>query len=229
MQANLESWRSFTLIALSAATLAVLGKVVLWPNQARTIPDYQFPPIVPLTGWHIHNQGALLPTVASPPQPVPEYSERKMAAHGYTLTQGDAVVKVQAYYVLKPNGEVQHALKAFGGIEPKSAQLQLDTRYADGIGSYVVFTHQQTAYLGSCINPHGGSTVTAREFKQNRNFADLRHRLGPWLLGEPLKDERCLWSFFATPIQNSETESSAILENAWFAWFSWWDEHFPPL
>jgi len=93
------------------------------------------------------------------------------------------------------------------------------------IGFYHLFTHQHRAYLSSCINSRGGSTVTVSQFRHNRNTYDfldwrLKERVTLWLQGQgkaSVRDRRCLWVGLSVLLNNSSLEATyQNLEKAWY-------------
>ncbi len=94
----------------------------------------------------------------------------------------------------------------------------------------MLFKDQNDAYLASCINPRGESTVTIEQFNKNRYDHDIRpERLLRWFLrAESIRDFRCLWVSLSIPITDQRTdEAFSTLEAVWFFWHDWWKPHFP--
>lgn len=206
---------SLLAITLSSALL-ILAKVILYPATSRyTVSAFTFPFVVPLAGWQ------LLPSVPiSSQQEHPEY----LSGRRYQYIQATVPLTIEMRYLNKTNGEVKNLLKSYTSI-PLSPKLH----YQEGIGFYGTFIYQQKAYLSSCINPRGGSTVTQSQFNQNRHTYDVKiNRLLPWLLGQAkLEDKRCLWTQLSIPLKSSSSEAYQTLETAWFTWYQWWYPRFP--
>ncbi len=206
---------SILAVTLSSALL-VLAKVIFYPATSNyTVSSFTFPSAVPLTGWQV------LPSAPLATQKEhPEY----LSGIRYQYTRAEMPLTIEMRYLNNTSGEVKDLLKSYTSI---SSSLKL--RHQEEIGFYGLFTHQKKAYLSSCINPRGSSTVTQRQFNQNRHAYDLQiNRLLPWLLGQQkLEDKRCLWTLSSIPLKNSSEEAYQILETAWFAWYQWWYPHFP--
>lgn len=202
----------------SIAVLLVLAKSILIPAESRQVASaFVFPLAVPLTGWQS------LPSSTLNQNTQPNY----LSGRQYQYTQQNLPLNIEMRYVVNTVGDVKEFVKQTTNI-PLSKVVQ---RQQAGIGFYNLFTYQEKAYLSSCINPRGGTTVTDRQFKQNRNTYDLQlNRLLPWLLGEEkLKDNRCLWTHLSIPLKHTTPDHAyQKLETAFFSWYQWWEVRFPP-
>lgn len=213
--------KNFRLLLLGvtfSSVFLVLGKIVLYPYaSSRTVTSFVFPPAVPLSGWQ-----------SLPSNPLSDRSSKHpnyITGRQYQYTQKDLPLNVEMRYVVNTTGDVKDFLKTYTSI-PSSPIL----RQQEGIGFYGLFAYQGKAYLSSCVNPRGGSTVTDKQFKQNRNTYDLQlERLLPWFLGQKnLKDNRCLWVHLSIPLRDSSPDSAyQLLESAWSSWYQWWYPRFP--
>ena len=202
-------------VTLSSALL-VLTKVILDPaKNSYQVSSYTFPLAVPLPGWQ-----TLPSTSLAMPKTLPEY----LSGRSYQYKQGDTRLTIEMRYLNDTSGEVKNLLENYTSIS-SSPKL----RHRAGIGFYGIFIYQQKAYLSSCINPRGVSTVTQRQFTQNHRTYDIQiNRLLLWLLGQKkLEDKRCLWTHLSTPLKSSSSEAYQLLENAWFTWYQWWYPRFP--
>lgn len=216
----MNCWKNFR-ISLQAVILSgvllVLGKVILYPALgSRTFALFVFPSAVPLPGWQPLSNHALVAPAAK--------HLNYISGRHYQYIQKDLPLDIEMHYLVDTDGDVKKFIKSYTSVA--SAAL----RHQEEIGFYGLFTYQGKAYLSSCINPHGGSTFTDRQFKQNRNTQDMQpSRLLPWLLGqENFKDERCLWTQLSIPLKHSSPERGyRILESAWFSWYQWWRLRFP--
>lgn len=208
------SFLAITLIGV----LLVLAKSILIPAENKQVASaFVFPLTVPLTGWQT------LPSSSLNQKTQPNY----LSGRQYKYTQQDLPLNIEMRYVVNTVGDVKEFVKQTTKI-PLTKVIQ---RQQAGIGFYNLFTYQEKAYLSSCINPRGGTTVTDRQFKQNRNTYDLQfNRLLPWLLGEEkLKDNRCLWTHLSVPLKHTTPDNAyQKLETAFFSWYQWWEVRFPP-
>lgn len=198
---------------------AVTGKVLLWETVEPTRPvEVQLPEVVPLENWQATQAEDL--TDQNPEKP----SYRK--GREYRYQQGNSELDIQARYFVGTNGNVRVFINSYRPAE-LGAQAW-EPRQLDETGSFLMLVEPSRIQISSCINPYGKSTITARAYKRNRNFQDIRYRLIPWLLGESLKDERCLWTHMSiTKDANSSKEVIDTIENAWSSWYQWWAIHLP--
>lgn len=212
-----KNFRVALLAVTISSALLVLAKVTLYPTTTSryTVKSFTFPSVVPLPGWQ-----KLLSAPLAVVKEHPDY----LSGRSYQYTKAGVPLTIEMRYLNDTSGEVKSLLERYTSI-PSSPKL----RYRAGIGFYGVFTHQQKAYLSSCINPGGGSTVTQKQFNQNRHTNDVQvNRLLRWLLGqEKLEDKRCLWTHLSMPLESSPSEAYQVLETTWFAWYQWWYPRFP--
>lgn len=215
-----------SLLALNlAAALFVLGKSFLDPNFAK-VTLFEFPPEVDLPNWQFIESQAL--EVDSP-----KGNEDSVFTSGrlYRYGHNDLPLEVEMRYVVRTQGAVDELILKHPTVQsspPKDMTGKMGE--IEGVGFHVTFVHQQRAYLSSCINPRGVSTVTKEQFNNNRNTYDPQlNRLLPVLLGrEDWKDYRCLWVHLSIPLTESSPESAySTLETAWQSWYQWWSLRFP--
>jgi cyanosortase A-associated protein len=91
-------------------------------------------------------------------------------------------------------------------------------------GTYSLATQQGRAYLNSCINPRGASSVTRPQFMHTHLYADLAPaQLWQWLLNQAeIPDRRCLWLHMWIPVQTSPEAAYQELEQVWLAGYAGW-------
>ncbi len=216
------------LIATFASTALVLGKLLLDPNIGkRQLTPIVFPPSVPLDGWQFQSREQFIgksdeygQTVGKP------FDKGKL----YRYKQNNLPLDVETIYELESHGEYKLFLRNYSSVKAAPNEQSLIVRQQPGIGTYGMYIIQNRAYLTSCINSRGGSTLTRQQFDSNRNRYDLlSDRTIPWLLGQRgLRDTRCLWSHFSLPLNKSSPQSAyALLEKAWISWYQWWTLHYP--
>jgi cyanosortase A-associated protein len=125
-----------------------------------------------------------------------------------------------------------------GTLKMKYVPDSFNIRYSDSIGYYALFVDSDRAYLSSCINPKGGTTVTREQFIDNRNIYDLNgDRIVSYLLGTTdLRDIRCIFTIMSLPLEKrkmDDTNNNSLnytyqkLEKAWINWYKKWDNNFP--
>ena len=149
------------------------------------------------------------------------------------------LVTVELYYGSN-NGDLQHKLEiAFG--ETKSPKFQISPKQ-NSYGWYRLFTYNQKAYLTSCINVRGGTTLNEAQFLANRNRYDLQlERLPAYVMGlTHWRDHRCLWVVMHTPMREIPNQSAAnsnamdhnaeylALEQLWQQIYPHWQKQIPP-
>lgn len=213
-------WKNIRLSFLAVTTIGVflvLAKSILIPAEdKRTASAFVFPNTLPLAEWQSLPSKRLVPQS----QRLKYLSGRK-----YEYIQNDLALNIEMRYVDNTVGDVKEYIK-----QEKLPLSKVMQRQQTGIGFYNLFTYQEKAYLSSCINPRGGTTVTDRQFKQNRNTYDVQlNRVLPWLLGQQnLKDNRCLWTHLSVPLKHTTPDHAyQKLETAFFSWYQWWEPRFP--
>ncbi|MCU0540910.1 MAG: cyanoexosortase A system-associated protein [Oscillatoriaceae cyanobacterium Prado104] len=210
-------------ISLLAVTLGgvllVTGKSIFYPNSGnRSAAEYNFPESVPLAQWQM---------VDSLPLQIAETSQVKVGRK-YRYQKNSLALEVEIRYVLGTNGDVESMMK--GHTILKSSPGKLAVANIPGVGYHGILQQQNRLYLSSCINPRGGATVDAEQFRYNRNTQDLRFdRLVFWLLGKGnIQDQRCLWVQMSVPLdKTTPQDATKILETAWVSWHQWWQPRFP--
>lgn len=205
-----------TLIFSSA--FLTLGKVFLFPNSEQfTAVAFTFPDQVPLIEWQALDSNILTGKAVG----ISQHS----GGRRYRYSKENTALEIEMRYFVNTDGNTANFFQEFHGTtQPQSYQNK-----TGNTGSYSLFIHAEKAHLSACINPYGGSTVTGNQFKQNRNIYDFFPRLVPWLLGKGyLKDNRCLWAHLSIPLGQVPPQTTyQVLENAWAAWYPWWNQHFP--
>lgn len=222
MLAN-QSLRPIVLAITFVSTIFTLGKVTLDSNLGK-YSTFTFPATVPLAGWKLLGSKAL---------DNQNYQDTGfISGRRYQYIQNDVYLDIEMRYETT-NGEFKKFLGKYTAIKSLPKKPLPITKYQQGIGYYILFTDKNKAYLGSCINPRGGTTVSYEQFSHNRNTYDLTFkRIFPWLIGqEELRDWRCLWSYISIPV-NVDTVPLAdyqILEKAWWDWYQIWNRRFPKI
>ena len=93
------------------------------------------------------------------------------------------------------------------------------------MGYYILYNDKKNAYLTSCINPRGGSTVNSSQFMQNRYKHDINsQRILPWILGQDVfRDDRCIWIQLSIPLDREVvTTTYTVLESIWDDNYATW-------
>jgi len=224
------SWKQLRvpLLALTFANvLFVFVRLVLAPSVGkRTVTPFAFPVVVPLPQWQlVESHPSKSQTLDLPP-----YGKLALPGRQYRYLQHGLPLDIEMRYEVGTYGDVKRFIKENTPIQVMLAQPTVVLDRRQGVGFYGLFVYQKRAYLDACINSQGGSTFTTEQFSANRIRYDTGlNRLLPWLFGQKeLRDQRCLWTHFSIPLNQSLPESSYhILETAWFSWYKWWLPHFP--
>jgi cyanosortase A-associated protein len=218
----MASWKTvriWLLAVLFIGVLFVLLKSILFPpsNQTAATP-FVFPTTVPLPQWQLLDTRPL--KITNDPN--------FLASKRYRYQQSPLLLTIDMHYIIQSSGDVKDFLEKH--LFSQQAATSVAIRQKVGVGFHALFTYQEKAYLSSCINSRGGSTVTFDQFRQNRNTYDVKPgRLILWFLGfQELRDFRCMWNTLSIPLDKTQPEEAySILESAWFSWYSWWEPRFP--
>lgn len=220
---NLERlMRLLVLAATAGSTMLVVGRVLFYQAQPKIANrSFVFPKQVALAD-SANSQSEAITFGAD----IPDFF---VSGHRYLYQYNNQSVEVEMRYLVYPNAELIELIETYLNPEKTVSRDAIAIKQSPDMGSYLLYSDRARAYLSACINAYGNSTVTDQEFKYNRNFYDIRHRLWPWLTGENLKDERCLWAHLSTPIGGDNQAAQQILEQVWPVWSEWWQAEFPPL
>lgn len=226
----MEKVRISLLAAIFGGVFCVLGRTILTPAASKVAATpFAFPADVPLPEWQFKSSHAL----AVPITTNPSYLSGKY----YQYIHNNLTLDIEMRYVINTKGDIKSLIKNYSSMPPASSKLSLVLRQRRGIGFYSLFAYQQRAYLSSCINSRGSSTVTVSQFRHNRYLYDniynisFKERLIPWLQGRgSIQDMRCLWAHLSIPLKHTSSETTyQTLEKAWVSWYQWWHPRFPPL
>lgn len=224
---NWPKIRHFLLVITFCSVFSVLGKSILYPTTAaqRTVTpaSFVFPPEVPLSGWQPLESRALTKDVTKHP--------KLLSGMVYKYSRNKLPLDIEMRYTIETSGNVMGFISNYTPIPSSAIKLSSRSdRYEKEVGYYMLFVYQKRAYLTSCINPRGGSTVTLPQFNHNRYTYDIQpDRLLYWLFGQQnIRDLRCLWFHSSIPLNNASPNNAySNLENAWFSWYKWWYPRFP--
>lgn len=220
----MEKLRLSLLAVIFGSVFFVLGRTILTPTagNSSTVTSFVFPTAVPLPKWQPTASRPLAARITESP----DYPSGRL----YQYIQNNLPLDIEMRYVANTNGDVKYFIHQYSSTSPPPGQLSLVSRQQEGVGFYNLFAYQQRAYLSSCINSRGGSTITESQFKLNRYTYDIQlSRLLGWALGQTnLVDGRCLWVHLSVPLKNSSPEDAyQTLEKVWFDWYQWWHPRFP--
>lgn len=209
--------RILLLTAIFGCGIFTLGKSIVNDSSSdRPVSSFFFTTAVALPGWQFIESNSLEKQT---------FGNQYISGKHYRYIQ-KMPLDVEMRYLVNTDGDVKKLLNSY---TPIRFSEQLPLRQQQGVGFYSLFVYQERAYLSACINPSGGSTVTDRQFRHNRNIYDVpSSRFILWLLNQiELRDERCLWANLSVPLKDSAADSYKTLEKAWFSWYQWWKPRFP--
>lgn len=220
----MKSWQGLRIVlaaSIFCAATFVLFKIILFPSSGdRVLHKFTFPATIVLPKWQF---------VSSHDLERPNLTNTQyISGKHYRYVQSNLPINIEIRYIINTSGDVKQLLQKYTPIRLASDRpLPMIQRL--GVGFYSRFTYQEREYLSACINSRGGSTVTERQFRYNRNLYDVPNRLLLWLLDRvELRDDRCLWTQISLPSGNLATEKTdKILETAWIPWYQWWSQNFP--
>ncbi len=154
-----------------------------------------------------------------------------LSGNAYKYSSNNLTIGITLRYLIGTDGDLILYLKELSNIEISEDTLRQKIVRKDPIGYYIVFTHQNQAYLTACINPRGISTVTKEQYEDNASdHATDRDVVIGWLIGQKdLRDRRCLWTLISTPLSSDSDREATYqkLEETWVSWYEWWKLRFP--
>ena len=221
---QIKKAKNISLITVLVATCTAIS-IYLFIPSSKLRPKYQLPAQITISNWKFQSSNPLDKL----------YAQKAIASQRYIYkSDQDEVLQIDLLYV---NGivKVTQYLSDLGFNPPKGSIIN---RYSPNTGHYLLFSDQKRAYLSSCINPRGGSTITEDQFMQNRNTYDINpERIISYLLGTTdLRDTRCLFTILSIPLENQNLDSQNFnfldesyqkLEKAWTNWHQDWQKKFP--
>ncbi len=239
MQTLQTNWQKTRVSLLGVLLLSILGVLIyqiLFPTETENSDDntqsIEIPDTVPLSNWKLVN---------SRPLKFSQTDDDVKAVPGkiYQYTNDQEVLNAEIRYE-KYRGSFNHFLIIDMGMP--AATINPDIYYEKGVGHYALFEHEDTTYLGSCINGKGEATVTLNQYNKNRYLRGWGlTRSFLWLIGEEdLVEYRCLWTIMSIPksseldftinIDPNNKELNEVekkLQKAWLDWYPWWKNNFP--
>ena len=217
-----KSLKVFYLIAVFTSTCVAISISIFTPNF-KNRPKFQFPDQVSLTNWQFQSSNNLDNALKN----------NAIAARKYFYTSPTKdTLQIDALYI---DGIVSIP-KSLAILGLKYSSNSLNIRYLESVGYYALFVDQDRAYLSSCINPYGDTTVTEDQFINNRDNT-TSNRIGSYLLGVTnLRNNRCLFTIISIPLENPKLVNQSTnslakmyqkLESVWINWHKNWHYDFP--
>lgn len=216
-----QNSRIFSLAIASIFIVATLGKLaVIQPKD--TTNNFIFPLEISLPGWQISKSSSPVSSVSNASQ-APNF----ISGRGYQYVKNNLNLDIDIQYISGGSGDVREYTKIYLGI-PHETNFSM--RKHESIGYYYQFSFKKRAYLSTCINPHGSSTINPQQFKKARfSSKTWPNHILPILLGqESFWDDRCLWVQLSVPSDKLSTQQAyQTLDSAFVPWFHWWSKNYP--
>lgn len=202
------------LACLSVTVFIILGRSLIDPNWGKS-KSVSFPEDIALPQWS---------QLKSTPISL-EYSvynrQEKVLGRQYTYIRNSQApqvpLTVEIFYWSSPSGQMEDFFMYYSHKKAKFTVIDMDVRQKSQ-SFYGLYRDRNTAYLSSCINPLGNSTVTNAQFLANRNNYDLKSSrwVGVALGLKRLRNWRCLWVNIAVSSNINDTNKSyKTLNDAW--------------
>ncbi len=233
---KIDSWSSLRLLTLWLLCFSVvgtLGRLLFFPltqtdNRPFLPRVFTFPDQVELVGWRsLPSRPIHLNQVSTTARP------KFLSGQVYQYQHGDRLLTIDMVYTIETNGNLVNFLDGYTDLAPSVVRSPASLeRFHNQSGHYLLFEHDQSIYLASCINPRGKSTITLDQFQRNRYLNDFRpERLIRWFFrSESMRDLRCLWTHMSIPLDGDQPDQVfLVLEDSWLIWHDWWQDHFPKL
>jgi len=210
-------------LAIVCASGFIAISICLFNPNLKTRSKLQLPNQISLTNWQFKESKILNISL----------DNNATSAQQYLYVSASRnVLRVDAIYT---NGTVSIS-KSLEMIDVKFSNNNLSMRYLDKVGYYALFSDKERAYLSSCINSHGMTTVTEEQFINNRPLEITWSHISAYLMGtSDLFDDRCLFTTISIPIEKNDLgqNSSSLdkkyqtLEKVWINWHLYWKDNFP--
>lgn len=209
---NLCSRAIFLKTIALGVILTLLGVAIKPTTPAPLDRDVPLPQTLSLPGW----DAQFTQSITSPPSD--SRYHRIRSGQRYAYRQGDRTLQVTVRDVVETEGDIDLLMANTRELVKKDRSTVVDRQ--SNRGFYRLFTEQNQAYLQSCVNRNGYTTVTATQFRQNAYTQALQpQQWFGWLLSQrSLLGRRCLWIQMSTPIVEQDAQGAyATLEENWKA------------
>jgi cyanosortase A-associated protein len=154
-------WRSSFLATTCAGVCLITAYSFIEPTAGnRQVASFIFPDSVPLNSW----QPIASESLTNKKTKTEDKQEFIESSKGYTYSQDGIPLRLEMRYLVGTRGDITNVIQEQTAIplevvKPKEKKLA-------GVGFHTLFVYQNQAYLSSCINPSGDSTVTGKQFSQ---------------------------------------------------------------
>ena len=217
-----------SLLVLTNFLVLIASIYCLVENQAgnRNVKDFIFPKEISFANKNLRRSDRVLvkPSINS------ESPEKITSIQHYSATKDNFNIEVSISYLVNTRGNIYQLIDTQTNIA-ETILNQRQIKKHDSIGFYSIFHDKNHAYLSTCLNSQGKTTVTDQQFSANLNQVKITPTLlGKWLLGKAsIRDRRCIWLHLSIPIESDINSSYSILESIWIDLVKWWIPNFPEL
>jgi cyanosortase A-associated protein len=219
----LKNIKIFCLIIACTSVFFAIS-ICLFNSNLKTHSKLQLPSQISLANWQLKESKILNISLDNDATSAQQY---------LYISSPRNILRIDAIYT---NGTVSIS-KSLEMIGVKSSNNNLSMRYLEKVGYYALFSDQERAYLSSCINSLGMTTVTEEQFINNRPLEITWRHISAYLMGtSDLFDDRCLFTTISIPIEKNDLvgkNNSSLdkkyqtLEKAWINWHLYWKDNFP--
>lgn len=222
---NQMQWRSYLLTVTGITLHLALAYSFLVPTAGnRQVAEFKFPP-------GFNRATAIAETFSQNQAGTETETETIQARQKYQYSLGEQAIALEITYLVGTRGDVASYLANYTTINAEAIKGK-SVKQLEGVGYHALLTHQNRAYLTSCISPRSPSNVDQKQFSQYRYQNDLQWQIGlDWLQGKAsIRDRRCLWVLLSTPVTRGNSQvANLALETAWKEIYQWWLPRFPDL
>jgi cyanosortase A-associated protein len=215
-------------LALNVLIVVGVAVRVFTDPRVGNLQAYEFPETIEIEGWNFTDSESIKPVE----KPEYEGSSYRAGRH-YRYRQGRTPLDVEIRYVTETLGGVDLFTREHERFQGKAdgEEIVALIRQSPETGAFAQLIYDDYAYISTCINPRGLSTVSPDQFQRNQELYDtVMGRVIPWLLGrDRWRDDRCLWTLMYIPLGDDPDQTQDQLEAAWRDWFDTWEGQFPPL
>jgi cyanosortase A-associated protein len=223
----IQTQRRNYLLAITSISinLCLVYALVVPSVSDRSVADFEFP-----ESFAGSNQIFASKTSNDNSQAEAKIEQIKTSQQYQTIQDGREI-DLAISYLVGTRGDVETYLQDYTSIDAKAIKGK-KIQQLDQIGYHALVTDNNRAYLTSCISPRSLSSVTQRQFSQQRYEHDLDWQIAfDWLRGKAsIRDRRCLWVLLSTPVNQANSQTTEqVLETAWKDIYRWWLPNFPSL
>jgi cyanosortase A-associated protein len=205
----LKIFKIYCLVIILLSSIITIIISLFIPNLQNR-PKFQLPNQLSLRGWKLQSSKDFDKALKN----------GAIAAKKYIyISPRQDLLEIDSLYI---SGTT--AITRYLEISGFNSSQNLNIHYLDSIGYYALFRDGDRAYLSSCINPHGITTITEEQFFHNIN---LKH-IGFYLLGfRDLRDSKCLLMTLSVSLKTTKLDKAyETLKNSWVYLYQNWKTNF---